>query len=53
VIEKDSINLFDYVTLALKYLDKESLIACLKRKAQQSVDAGVFDVVPLLGLESP
>jgi len=36
LIENSAINLFDYVTLACKFLDKESLITCLKRKLQQS-----------------
>lgn len=53
LVERDTLNLFDYVTLALKYLDKDSLIAFLKRKAQSSVTTGLLDAVPLLGLESP
>jgi hypothetical protein len=42
----------DFVTLACKYLDKESLITLLKKKLQYSVNKGLLDAVPLIGLES-
>ena len=45
-------NLMDFVTLACKYLDKESLITVLKKKLQHSVNKGLLDAVPLIGLES-
>lgn len=52
IAESSAINLLDYVTLACKYLDKQSLVACLKRKLQYSINNGLLDAIPLVGLES-
>lgn len=52
IAETSAINLLDYVTLACKYLDKESLVACLKRRLLYSAKHGLLDAIPLIGLES-
>jgi hypothetical protein len=52
LIDNSAINIFDFVTLACKYLDKESLISCFKRKLQRSVERGLLDAIPLIGLEA-
>jgi hypothetical protein len=52
IVETSAINLMDFVTLACKYLDKDSLITILKKKLQHSINKGLLDGVPLMGLES-
>jgi hypothetical protein len=52
IVETSAINLMDFVTLACKYLDKDSLITILKKKLIHSINKGLLDGVPLMGLES-
>jgi hypothetical protein len=53
VIEQTAINIFDFVTLACKFLDKETLFSVLQKKIVFSVKSGNLDAVPLIGFNSP
>ena len=45
-----SINTFDFVTLACKFLDYTQLKQVLSIKIEQSVQKGNLDVLPLIGI---
>ena len=44
------INLFDFLTLACKYLPVNELISVIKLKIESSIQSGNFDVIVLTGL---
>jgi hypothetical protein len=53
VIDQTVVNIFDFVTLACKFLDKDTLFSVLQKKIMFSVKSGNLDAVPLIGLNSP
>ena len=49
---KHAINLFDYVTLACKFLNAQELMMVLKDKIEKDVAEGNLEVLALIGLKS-
>jgi len=45
-----SINIFDFVTLACKFLDHQQLQHVLSVKIEHSINKGNLDVLPLIGI---
>ena len=50
--EKNVINLFDFVTLACKFLNERDLMQVLQDKIEKDIAEGNLEVLALIGLKS-